>query len=135
MMRKLLTLFAAVALFAGCAGAYSGGATPFGDLAQVTTADITAALADATAHQDKAAMQCYPVLLEVIASLPSALPAVSEPKGVVSLYQAARDISKAVQAQGGPGQSAIAQKINLGCAALFNDTQGDILRLGLKFRP
>ena len=136
MLRKTLgSLFAVfLALLAtGCAtsGGYS---SPFGDITKLTNADLDAALADATAHGDKAAMACYPVLKSVIANLPAQVPA-APPAGIVSAFQAARDASKAVQSGVTSGQNAIVQEVNLGCAALFNDTQGDILRLGVIFRP
>ena len=79
-------------------------------------------------------MQCYPVLLEVVKSLPSQVPS-EAPKGVVSAFQKARDVAKSIQSQAAAGQGSVIQTVNLGCAALFNDAHGDILRLGAIFRP
>ena len=106
--------------------------SPLGDISTFTVADLEAAMADATAHNDKAAMACYPVLMELVKSLPSKAPA-AQPKGVVSAFQQARDLTKSVQSNAS-GQAVVAA-VNLGCAALFNDVQGDILRLGVLFRP
>jgi hypothetical protein len=135
-MRKLLTVLVALAL-AGCASIVPGTAPntagPLGDITKLAASDIQAALTDATAHNDVAAMQCYPVLLQVLASLPSQVPAA--PVGVVSAFQAARDLSKAIQSQTAAGQGSVVQAVNLGCAALFNDVQGDVLRIGAKIRP
>lgn len=133
MMRFLVALLGL--LLVGCAtGPLSVTSGPLGDLTKLTTADLTAALADATAHNDQAAMQCYPVLMKVVASLPAVAPA-SQPAGVVSAFQAARDLVKTVQAQTDAGQGSVVQAVNLGCAALFNDAQGDVLRLLNKIRP
>jgi hypothetical protein len=123
-----------VLLAAGCAG-IAGPGSPFGDITKLTATDIQAALADATAHQDLAAMQCYPVLLDVLGSLQTQGQPAPTIAGVVSAFQAARDLSKAVQSGATSGQNAIVQKVNLGCAALFNDAHGDVLRLAVLFRP
>lgn len=132
-MTRALGLLLSVSLLAGCA-TYKGGAGPgpFGDITKLAVTDLQAALADATAHNDLPAMQCYPVLIQVVQSLPTTSP-LKEVYGPVSAFQAARDLSKAIQAN--VGRSALVQTVNLGCAALFNDVQGDILRLGIKFRP
>jgi hypothetical protein len=127
------TLIALVALFlTGCSGTVLTNG-PFGDLSKLTATDIQAALADATAHGDKAAMQCYPVLLGVLADLQAKSAAPVNVAGVVSAFQAARDLAKTVQSNAGGNE--LVQAVNLGCAALFNDAQGDILRLAAKFRP
>lgn len=132
---KRLSLLVAAVLLTGCAslGAPSM-SSPLGDITTFTVEDLQAALADATAHQDVAAMQCYPVLIQVVQSLPSQAPNTS-PVGVVSAFQRARDAAKAVQSQTAAGQGSLVQTVNLGCAALFNDAQGDILRILNKVRP
>lgn len=133
MMRFLVALLGL--LLVGCvSGPVSLTSGPLGDITKLAATDIQAALADATAHNDLAAMQCYPVLLQVLASLPSTVPSTA-PAGVVSAFQEARDLSKAVQSQTAAGQGSLVQTVNLGCAALFNDAQGDLLRLGIKLRP
>jgi hypothetical protein len=133
MMKTFLALLSLV-LLTGCATTGTSLTSgPLGDITKLAVTDIQAALVDATAHNDQAAMACYPVLLQVLASLPAQGPA--EPVGVVSAFQAARDLSKAIQSQTAAGQGSVVQAVNLGCAALFNDAQGDILRIGAKIRP
>lgn len=134
MLHKLLAI-TLLFLATGCAsvGAPSSPSQLFGDISKLTTADIEAALTDAIAHGDQPAMQCYPVLLQLVQSLPSSAP--SAPKGVVSAFQAARDLGKAAQSQAAGGKGTVVQAFNLGCAALVNDAQGDALRLGAIIRP
>lgn len=133
-MIKFLLAIGFTVLLTGCVSTGSLTSGPLGDITKLATSDIQAALADATAHNDTAAMQCYPVLLQVVASLPSQVPS-TVPAGVVSAFQKARDLSKAVQSQTAAGQGSVVQAVNLGCAALFNDVQGDVLRIGAKIRP
>lgn len=130
-MKKLLVSLAAV-LLVGCATIQ----TQLMDLGKLKADDIQAALVLATQANDKAAMQCYPVLLQELANLAASTgqPA-PDVKGLVSVFQLARNASKKVQSGATTGQSDLVQRINLGCAALFNDTQGDVLRLGVMFRP
>ncbi len=139
MLRNFTLSLLVLAAFTGCAsgglgGLGGGNASPFGDISKLAVSDLEAALADATAHQDRAAMACYPVLLGIVKSLPAEV-VPKAPAGLVSAFQQARDLSKAVQSGATSGQNALVQQVNLGCAALFNDTQGDILRLGILFRP
>jgi uncharacterized protein YceK len=132
-----LALVVVLCIFlAGCSSVsgLSSPGSPFGDVLALTVADLEAALADATAHQDLPAMQCYPVLLGIVKNLPSQLPTAGAPKGVVSTFQAARDLSKKAQTFSGANDPLI-QAVNLGCAALYNDAKGDALRLGIKVRP
>jgi hypothetical protein len=137
---KKIVLIAAVFLLAGCASgtvtlpAMGTNSGPLGDITKLAVTDLQVALADATAHQDQAAMACYPVLINIVQSLPSQVPTTA-PAGVVSAFQAARDLSKSIQSQTAAGQGSIVQAVNLGCAALFNDVQGDVLRIGAKIRP
>lgn len=130
---RLVALGLALAL-TGCSSAgLLGPRSPFGDITQLTVTDLEAALADATAHDDKPAMMCYPVLIGVVKSLPSQVPSL-EAKGIVSAFQSARDLAKKAQSFSGANDPLI-QAVNLGCAALYNDAKGDILRLGVKLRP
>jgi hypothetical protein len=134
-MKRLIVAVFALVLFTGCAtSGLTVSSSPLGDITKLAVSDLQAALADATAHNDVAAMQCYPVLIQVVQSLPSQVPSTA-PAGVVSAFQAARDLSKAVQSQTAAGQGSVVQAVNLGCAALFNDVQGDVLRIGAKIRP
>ena len=126
-MKWLLAVGLSALVLTGC-----DQAAPF-DLTKVTVTDLQAALARATAADDKPAMQCYAGLLPIIQSLPTQIP---DPKfaGVVDAFEAARLLSKKAQGFSG-ATNPLVQGVNLACAALFNDTQGDLLRLGVKFRP
>ena len=131
-MKRLLI----VALLLGGCASYGGTTGPFGDLSKITVADLDTAITSATAANDLPAMQCYPVLKSIVASIPAALPSTPPPgAGFVYGFEQARLLSKSVQSGVTSGQNAVIQKFNLGCAALVNDTQGDILRLGILFRP
>lgn len=117
----------------GCASKDAPGGSPIIELSKLTVADLQAALARATKADDKPAMQCYPVLISLVQGVPGQASAVL-PAGVVDAFEVARLFSKQAQTFSGASNPMI-QAINLGCAALFNDTQGDLLRLGIKFRP
>jgi hypothetical protein len=121
-----------LALF-GCAGVIgSDDAGPLGDISKMTVADLTAALARATAADDKPAMMCYPVLIEVVGSISSRTPD-APVAGPIDAFEAARILTKKATAFSGSNNEMI-QKVNLACAALYNDAKGDILRLLVKFR-
>jgi hypothetical protein len=126
-MKWLCAMLVSAVVLVGC-----DPAAPF-DLSKVTVPDLQAALARATAADDKPAIQCYAGLIPIIQSLPGQIP---DPNfaGVVDAFEAARILSKKAQGFSGANNPLI-QNVNLACAALFNDTQGDLLRLGLKFRP
>jgi hypothetical protein len=131
---KILVLGLTLLFTAGCASLpFFGGGGPFGDITQLTVTDLEAALADATAHNDLLAMQCYPALIQIVQDLPEQAPPV-EIKGIVSAFQATRNLAKKAQ-QFSVAGNAMTQQVNLACAALFNDAKGDILRLAIKFRP
>lgn len=128
-MKRLLTLALAGLLLGGCAGP-----TKFlMDVEHFEEKDLRAAVTDAVIHKDAPAAMCYMTLLDIILNDLPNQPLPSAPVGPVSAFQAVRDVAKA--AQQGPGTSPLAQKVNLGCAALFNDANADALRLGAKFRP
>ncbi|HNC51248.1 MAG TPA: hypothetical protein PLO14_03265 [Accumulibacter sp.] len=63
------------------------------ELRQFAVADLTAARADAEAHQDATAVQCYAALLE------QARTPVAAPVGIVSAFQRARDVHRATQSE------------------------------------
>ncbi len=135
-MRKFLvvSLLSLTVILTGCVGnVLNNDDSPFGDITKLTITDLQAALARATAADDKPAMMCYPVLIQVIQGLPSQAPD-SKVAGVVDAFEAARLLAKKAQAFSGSNNQMI-QNINLGCAALYNDAKADILRLGVKFRP
>src|SRR5712671_2748041 len=134
-MKTVAILVITLALAAGCATGTPGTpgySNPLGELQTYTVSDLQAALADAKDHNDLAAVQCYAGLIPIVQSLPVAGVATA-PVGAITAFQKARDLSKTVQANAGGG--ALVQSVNLACAALFNDVQGDLLRLGVKFRP
>mgnify|MGYP003395621566 CR=1 FL=1 len=77
-------------LLSGCASVgAAGGNDPLQALGKFAQADLQAALADATAHQDQVAINCYTTLLAVLGSVPSQPPQV---KGAVSAFQFGRDL-------------------------------------------
>jgi hypothetical protein len=119
----------------GCAGlpGVGGDDGPLGDVSKMTVVDLRAALARATAADDKPAMMCYPVLIEVVESIDSRAPDTNF-AGPIDAFEAARLLTKKATAFSG-SNNAMIQKVNLGCAALYNDAKGDILRLLVKFRP
>jgi hypothetical protein len=134
-MKTLLTLLAALTL-TGCAYTSSLFGRPADNTVpqpqpdplvafqQFTADDLTAALADANAHQDQAASNCYSTLLQILPQLkPPTAPAV---KGVFTLLQIKRDLL----ASGGAGANALLKTVNLGCAALVNDEIGTAVKVG-----
>ena len=130
MLRSLSLIALALLMAGGCASGTPGTpgySDPFGQIAQFTTDDLTAALADAQAHNDVAASTCYSTLLAVIPTLKT--PTVTVAKGAFSLLQIKRDLL----ASGGAGANALLKTVNIGCAALANDelyTAGKIGVLG-----
>jgi hypothetical protein len=118
----LLPAAACLLLVSGCATAPRTG-NPLTDLRTFTVDDVQAALDDATAHNDLAASNCYGTLIEV---LTAPAPARTPPKGLVSTFQQARDLLNT-----GTGAQGLAQRVNIGCAALFVDAQFTLAKLGL----
>lgn len=117
-LRFLIPFVALLPLLSACAGPALGKVQAFAET------DLKAALADATAQSDAEAIACYSTLLAVLPSLAQAVP--PAPVGVVSAFQATRDVVTA----GTSGVSALAKRINLGCAALFVDANATLLKLG-----
>jgi len=140
-MRLIRFLEAGVALavvgllLGGCASTTGGPGTdsPFGDITKLTVTDLQAALARATRADDKPAMMCYPVLIGIVQGLPSQTPD-TQLAGIVDAFEAARVLSKKAAGFSGSTDPMI-QAVNLGCAALYNDAKGDVLRLMIKLRP
>jgi len=118
----------------GCASiGGTGGDGPLGDVSKMTVTDLQAALARATKANDKPAMMCYPVLIQVVQNLPSQFPDQNF-AGPIDAFEAARILTKKATEFSGSNNELI-QSVNLACAALYNDAKGDILRLLVKFRP
>ncbi len=118
-----------------------GAITKLSKLANATT-DLQAAAADATAHNDPVAAQCWNGLIPVVAEIkailnpPAAAPTPLTPAiGVFSSFQQLRDVKTAVNAEvrnllalNASGQLAkIRQEINLACGALFVDVNASIV--------
>lgn len=91
----------------------------------VVTADLRVALADADAHADRAASQCYRALLERIETLPdrTAGPVV----GAISAFQKTRNARRAVDA-------GVPEEVHIACAAVVADARATTLRLLSLFR-
>lgn len=121
-MRNLLIsiLLLGIVALTGCAGIESTIQADLQKVSAIAVPDLQAALADATAHGDTAASNCYTTLLAVIQSNPIHMPTI---KGVASAFQAGRD------AIGGTGVNEIAKRINIGCAALFVDANFALAKL------
>ncbi len=132
-MRKLLLL--SVALFGFSAPAMADPISDFNTfLAQVqtiTTTDLQAALADATAHNDAAAMQCYSGVLAYNAANPLQVPNIPAPVGVVSSFQLARDGVKFAEAN--QNTPIVPPAINQACGYLALDVQADVAKVGSSF--
>jgi len=90
-------------------GAAREAESPLDGIEAFAKGDLEAALAMAKAGNDQAAMQCYPVLLEML-NEPDA--PTLHAAGAVSAFQRARNARRAGD------QSNTAEKINLACAPL-----------------
>lgn len=97
---------------------------PLATLAAFTIEDLTAALADATVHQDSAAVTCYSTLLKYVGA--ARLPETAAVKGVFTLNQRKRDLLL-----GSDQLTPILRDLNLGCAAYLADERLIVFRLGL----
>lgn len=86
-------------------------------LANFTTADLQAAIADATANDDQTALMCYNALLPIARAQETAG---AVPVGAISTFQRGRD---GVQLLKG------SSPVKLACAPLAIDVQGDTLSL------
>ena len=122
-MKKFLVVLILIPFLLASCTSLSSNSGALSDLQQFTLADLNQALADANAHNDQAASQCYSTLIAVInEGLPDLPP---KPIGAISAFQALRDIIGQ-----GPGKAdAIAKRINLGCAALFVDANFTLAKL------
>lgn len=102
-------------------------ANPLVVLQTFTETDLQAALADATANNDTAAVNCYTALLPIVQSgvanpLPAGL-------GGFQLLQKARDaktLLSNLQSPNGP-----LAKLNIACAPLIIDAQNTMIQLGI----
>ena len=135
-MRALMVLLAA-ALVTGCAstapmnlgGANASASSPLASLQSFTVDDLTAALADATAHNDTVAMTCWATLLPIVKG---GVPSAPSIKGIASAVQAKRDLL------GAAGSSQVAdlrKAITVGCAALFVEENRTLLKFGAGALP
>jgi hypothetical protein len=127
-MKKAIALAALVAL-SGCSSLISTVDSTIGSLetagannAKVINAaavsDLTAAIADAQAHGDTAAVQCYQALLDV-ANKAAALTTDIKP-GPIALAQRTRDGVRLAEGQG---------PLAVSCAALKESAKADVLDL------
>lgn len=102
-------------------------ANPLVVLQTFTETDLQAALTDATANNDTAAVNCYTALLPIVQSgvanpLPTGL-------GGFQLLQKARDaktLLSNLQSPNGP-----LAKLNIACAPLIIDAQNTMIQLGI----
>ena len=122
-MRNIIPtiLFASVAF---AAPAYAG-QQPFdlSKLMKATEADLASAKADADAHNDVFASQCYAGVSAYLAANPVQAQ-VPDINGVVSAFQAVRDVVKGVEG----GAAAVPPALVEACGPLALDVQNDIAR-------
>jgi len=122
-MRLFISLLLML-LLVGCAGIKSNN---FDELDKFAIEDVQVALDSAMEQGDRPAINCYSTLLDVIRiKSETSLPKI---KGVVSAFQATRN------AIDGSGRNNLMKQINLGCAALFVETNYTILKMGLSIFP
>ena len=95
-------------------------------IASIKKADLTAALADATAKGDLTGAQCWTTLLKYVDGAGAVTVPPIDIQGVASALQGARDIRRSM-ASGDPK----AEDINRGCAPLFIEAQVTIAKLGM----
>ena len=118
------TLIALVLMLAVSACASVGGiSNPFAKQVQpIVAADVAAALAEATAANDTAAVACYTAISNYMASIPNG--GTTAISGVLSGLEAARILNSQVSA-------GIPSNIHQACAVIVLDAQETALRLGL----
>jgi len=112
-------------LLAGCAASLT-------ELKEFTAADARQAQEWAEADGDTLAATCYQTLAEIAES--GALITLTErtPIGALTADYLIRSVRRAAD---NLGQSALREKLLLGCAPYMADKRDVILRLGLKFLP
>lgn len=116
-------LAAALCICAMPASASSGGLDLQG-LLTATQHDLAAAKADADAHGDQIASQCYAGVSSYVTANPVSLPSVGSVAGVASAFQVARDAVKG--AQGAAATGLLPTPIIQSCGALALDVQNDL---------
>ena len=118
---------ATVALLLFCGGCVSAPLAGLGSLsgaieggAEALTNDLWAADADAIAHKDQIADQCYKAEIVFIQNLPRPLSS-GQPLGVIQLFQMKRDAQNALS-------GVKVRSLKVVCAPLWLDEQGQFLR-------
>lgn len=113
----------ALLLLSGCATVAPSNAAPVDPLVVLsafTADDLNAALADANAHNDVAAVMCYTTLLRYV-GMTGHLPAV--PKGIFSANQIKRDLLRG-------GANKVQEDLTVGCAAYVSSEIDTLVKLG-----
>jgi hypothetical protein len=130
-MRKLLLGTACAIALAGCQSApvttpATATTSPLQQLATFTVADLTAAQVDALAQTppDADAAQCYGFLASLIPTIQ--IPGTTGTVGAFVAFQKARDLVNSAA-----GANPILKQINSKCAAVVNDTNFTLAKLGL----
>lgn len=98
---------------------------PIEAIAAFADDDLRAALEDAQAHNDVAAVSCWSGILELKKSLPVGQ---APPKGLASLVQRKRDL---LGQAGSGGIGGFQRAFNLACAAMANDEIATLSRFGI----
>lgn len=132
---KHLALAAAMSVFTLAAAIMPGHAADsvtldINALETAAVSDLTAAKADADAHNDVFASQCYAGAVAFVQAHPLSLPALPS-SGVVSAFQGGRDAVKNVEAQKSTGL--IPPELIQACGPLALDVQNDLGKAGSNF--
>ena len=119
---KALLMSILILSISSCASV-GGISNPFAKQIQpIVAADVAAALAEATAANDTAAVACYTAISNYMASIPNG--GTTAISGVLSGLEAARILNSQVSA-------GIPSNIHQACAVIVLDAQETALRLGL----
>lgn len=94
------------------------------DIVRASDADLDAGIADATAHADPLALQCYQGIKDYNATHPRAVVGVTKPVGAVSAFQIGRDVVKGVANT----KELVPVEIKQACGALALDIQEDVAK-------
>ena len=129
---KLLKTLLALALITPLVAAAPANAAPkgldFSSLIAATVADLQAADADALANNDVFADECYKGAIVYVQAHPLPLPAPGNPVGIVSTFQAGRDLVKSGQRLSGLVAKGIPPELVQACGPLALDVNNDIGR-------
>lgn len=123
---KSLTALCLSAVFLATPASAAGKNLDFSSLITATVADLQAADADALANKDVFADECYVGAIAYVQAHPLPLPAPGNPVGIVSAFQAGRDVVKGGQRIAGLVAKGIPPELVQACGPLALDVNNDI---------